>query len=806
MTTEQLKDNGGGLSFVERELRDPGGTEHLLQSVVYSAPHRSDLDSAGLDSSSFDSPIQATESALITELIMQLVNVPRFQQSQNDFDFLWRFLASIPAGQQAELFLRVPAFNYQPALLFQGNWMLLTALSSTGKLWFPGTGVHDELFTQQKVILPLDTQVIEYLSYALAALQSKNYLASCGQPCTYDLQYAFTQSDISSRALPTVNASHFIPLGTGNQMPAMTIPNNGSQLELISLNRQLEQLDIPSIYYLPCPECQNWFNQALYRNSAQPLNFVRLMGLFSQLPGAAEFHQDNVQQMQVAGHPPGDGPDTPPLGSHTSTSEPVFIQFGGHKGRNTASKPAQSSQASGKRFQWPAPFKSHKKAKDEASSGAGGQGKNPDDDDPLDSHEQRTERRQIREKMNREANKILKGLNQLKNDLKKEKDRFVAMIKRDKTPHKNAKTLPTGAEYNRKRLASWEVVSRSDAEDLSEVRPVLDLEDHEIYSDELEKSDHPETFYYDKKSDKIIAPGARRVSIPIILPVRAEHQAPVEVNDVAYHHDLGKMMMTGERRASELAHEHVASLRDSVAQQKSLWQKSITKMTRRELSAARERVNLMLSEQLTLRDDELHRLDQGRVRLFHELQQRQEELNKLHKSWFGDNLTRKTELQNAMANVQTEARGIDEQYIHYYGYEQRYRHWSVMMLKENFYSEASERGQELDQANRAFVQTSRIALIGTHWHRKAAGIKTQPLVHLPPPAAEETDAPVNTFFSGKRPLWYGTGTVGLVATGSAVSYYWQELVQFFQGTETTTEPEQESPDSESDSEKAGTLH
>ena len=785
------KPNQGSITFIERHFEGLDGSQRITQSLKFTSP-KPDL---------LEVETSVISSTLVAELFTQVFNLPRLNQDQHDFDYLKQFLQLIPANESIELFLRVPELHYRPAIHYQGIWLALPQLTSEGSLWFPGDNLFDSLLMAPGKIIPLDTRVIEYLANALVALDihtpSNSYrslsshgsLINCDSTqllCSFQLEFSSTQADLFQKALPLSPSGHLIALGNKNSMAALSVSGDGLTLELVYLHEHLQYLDVPAMSYLPCSACNDRVNTALIRKYSQPATLIRLMGMFSHNGEQHEGQPDDGEpvQAEVQPQPPGDGPDAPALNSPNFSTVVPVVQFGGSKSGNSNSKgkSGKGSQSSGKGPSRGGKDKDkgdgHKKQRGSSGAGHSGGSSGGSGDAPT-----KGEKQSFKELISQKAKSMLKSFKQIHSDLKLEKEYFLKdlkLSKKDKPP-----TL-TRTEFNRQRLKPWITAVRAISATQKMQRAATELEDHEVYDKNVEEAQHSEEFFFHPETKTLITNGARRISVPVRMEGNAEPEHAITAVDVKHQQNIGRMAMSGNKRVSGIARADVEKLQKQVESEKALWDKPVSQMTRSELAAARDKINNILTDELTLREDQLTLLDQGRIELYHKLGKRKDELTRLNQLWFGGASKQINELQKAVVELQNEAKQINEFYAHQDGYNQYYRHWSVAMLKEVFYSEAAHRRAKLDQAQKQFLHVADVSIVSAHWRRVAAHQPTAGPVFRRPPPLDETDAPAASSITRNKLFAIGIGS-GLTTLASAVYYYWQEIPQYF----TDDQPEEE---------------
>ena len=723
-----LKNIPGDILFIRRLQNKNNRSEKIIPSVVFTP--------ACFDEAEGASGYIAKDSfvyQLIFQIIQTVFAIPGLVDHGRDFDFIRKLMNQLSQTDYLELFYSLPGVTSDPVVLYRNHRVEIPGLIKQGALWFPKlTG--EEMLPDRRLIMPLSAGVISMLDAIVRAVNLK----TTDQAWTPDLQCSGETGTVcqylpeSQRNMITVNrkillmqdASVIIPLADIDNMSALHLDQSG-QLALVNLQWMPEQLDMVYLYYFPCEECSRRFDALVRRRYSSTMNFARFLGMFSHRNVPGHPVPALADQIVQGGQGPG-GPDDFPMFSD-SGHDLIF------PGNIPSGRQATGAKKRKKR-----------KSADAGKTGEGGQkveqqpsaSESPkrvsfwdDDDEEKDPDKRREhaeqEKQSLKDKVRAGYKKIHTATKKLIKDMDDELGYLV-----DRLKNKNTDTASSIAKDNKTRLKRWRFVVKT--EPGGNKNKVLSgrIKDKALLNLKLQQEAVEEDYVIEPETGTVLANGKRRVSVIApedIEQIRSyqsslvtEDDSEVQVFEIEHQFDseTPALMAFGQRRASSVAHVHVEALRGRL---NSLLEgeKDIREMSRKEIAAASEKINQLLDDELTLRYEELDRLDQGRTRLAGEIIRKKEELDQLYGAWFGGSNKDAAQVEADLTNLQLKAQKVCEKYAAMHAYGARYRHWAGSLIRKEFDDSAYERLKELNSAQERVLGSFKVAYFGRHWNNLA---------------------------------------------------------------------------------------
>ncbi len=813
---ENIERRESDITFVERELFFDGLGSRVIRSLVVAntaaPPDTNDLLLKEIDGG----------SQFIMALLTALLNIPRMNSDGQDYAFLWQLIDSIPPGNQLELFFNIPGSDHTPVMFYQQHWVILADLAESGIFWFPDMA-GSEWLPGARPVFPLEETVISYLARVVTVVnkladqlpfdfQKLRCLEGGDKICLYQSRELWQPPALNERLFFMEQSRYLIPLAGRENMASLMVSLPDHRLELTMLHKQLEYMDLPLLYYHSCMECSERFDLSVMRRHGPLMNFAKLIHLLTVIDSPVIVQQRHPEhQMLNAGQGPGGGPGDDPLRSggleyiSIQDAEIAAVQHGGRRGKSGKQSPPKAKGGG----QYHDNHQSDNGASGNASSrGGGGGGGGGSGDGSSDREKESGKPRKIKKAIKaffvEGFKEIIESANRLGRDLEEERE-YLMRKRSGSMDDGSAESNHATPERNRHRLRHWPHVKKQGINGENTKRVAVDsLDDTVIYSPEVESGEGEEEYEVELDTKTLIAVQNRRASTAVNSDLRAHHTVPGDnsaeaMEDVVdkesadpFSDSTVKQMATGRRRVSSLAREDVDALGhrvDSILKD----EKPIARMNKAELVAAREKINQMYSEELILRHDELTRLDQGRTRLGMEIAQKKEELATMYRAWYGQDSEQLAQANRALADLQLKAKGVQEEFAGMDGYDQRFQHWAESMIKEKFYTEATERTESLDQTQLKLVRTFKVAYVGRYWKGLAAH-KTPPAMppfRLAEPPTQKPELPLiqdaNSYFPIKGDLLLG-GISALLGSSMLV-YYWDSIYGWATGKTSNTSTE-----------------
>ena len=785
--------SNGDIFFIRRQIPESEFIQRTVQSVVFTS---------GCNRKAEPLPIVAESegftSRLISQFFQTVLAIPSMIDQGQDFNFIWRLMARLSDTDSLELFYSLPDITPYPVVLYRGHWVEVPALLKGGSLWFPEWS-GDGLVPGRRLVLPLSASVTSILGDVVSAVDFKqnNPQPAPDLKCAMDndnicefvsgFQEVFTP--VNQQAFLLQDASFVIPLAGFDNMSALHIARSG-QLGLVNLQWMMNQLDFMQLNYFPCAECARRFDAIVKRRYTSSINFARFIGLFTCQNPADQQAQGWLEQLLQVGPGPG-GPDDFPMLS-VDGHDLIFPgeipsgrqagsqkkQKAGNKKKGGTSKGAANVQGAGNGQ--PSAREKRVRFFDEDDED---EEKDPDKRRSEIDQERKNLRDKLKDKIDQGYVRIQKAAKNLVEDMNQELEHLKQKLKRT-----DADTPSAIAKENERQLSKWSfVIKTGEGGEKSEL-PVTEIKGEDVIDLDVQQEALEEEYVVEPETGTMLADGKRRISVitpediaKIRLSPPAEEAVealPGEVfeQDIIFDGDTAKLMASGRRRASSIAHGHVEVLRGRL---NSLLaeEKDIREMTRKEISAASKKIDQLLDDELTLRYEELDRLDQGRARLAGEITRKKDELDRLHSIWFENWNEESRQAESELRNLQLKAQEVCEEYAALHSYDTRYRHWADSLVRKQFDQEAYQRLEELDQAREKVLGSFRVAYFGRHWKNLAS-----PKVAHPRLAFLKNG---DTGPGARTESFYKTHTTGIaitltgVLTSLGVYYCFDELYELY---------------------------
>lgn len=747
-----LRHSGGDILFIRQKINESGPFEHMVHSIFFTSV---------CDDKAKKNRVVAEDDSYSSRLIFlffqTILSIPAMSDHGRDFDFIWQLFRQFSGTEYLELFYSLPDVTVYPVVMYRSHQIEVPELVRHGGLWFPGLS-GEELFPGYQRIMPLSAEVISILEEIVSAVNLK----VAGQQrvpqlkCMNDSGTVCEFLPATQRDLPTVNQrtlmmqdrSVIIPLAGINNVSALHLDRSG-QLALVSLQLMLEQLDFIRLYYLPCKEFSRRFDAMVNRRYSSTMNFARFMGMLNLLNPPAHQAPALADQMVQAGQGP--GPDDYPMFSDEGYN-PIFpgdIPSGWQTGRNDKTKKGGRKRNSGAgagatqgqgadRQGAPVPPKQPKRVRFQ-----------DEDDDEKNPDKRRNEaekdKESLREKLKNGYAKVRVATKELIKDMDQELGYLANSLKR-----KNVATASSIARERKKSLDKWVYVIKTEPNGKTSKVPMKKIKDTDVFDLDVELEAIEEEYVVEPETGAILADGRRRISVVAAQDIERiqsrqpsldgvdEFGAQVFEEEHGFDSETPGLIALGRRRASSVADIHVNALRrrlDSLLE----GEKDIREMSRAEIMAASDKIDQLFDDELTLRYEELDRLDQGRIRLSQEILRKKEALDNLHGTWFSGKNEDAVQLGEELKTLQLRAQEVGEKYAAMHAYDARYRHWAGSLLKTEFDQAAHERLRTLDNAQEKVLGSFKVAYFGRHWKKLASSEAAHPPLAF---AKEEVPAEV----------------------------------------------------------------